>query len=78
MDLQTAVELIRAPLCELLPRLSAAFAGTIPHQALAELSANCSYAPFKVRGESPGAPGSSVTIADLAALRQRVPARGTW
>jgi DNA-binding CsgD family transcriptional regulator len=78
MDLQTAVEVIGAPLSETLPRLSAAFTGTIPHRALAELSANCPFAPFKVRGESPGAPGSSVTIGDLAALRPLVPARGTW
>lgn len=78
MDLQTAVDVIRAPLCELLPRLSAAFMAVVPHQAIAELSANCRFAPFKVRGESPGAPGSSVTIADLAALRPLVPARGIW
>ncbi|GAB2823243.1 helix-turn-helix transcriptional regulator [Lentzea nigeriaca] len=78
MDLLTAVDVIRAPLSETLPRLSAAFAGTVPHQALAELSANCSFAPFKVRGVSPGAPGSSVSIADLAALRPLVPTRGTW
>ncbi|GGU41210.1 helix-turn-helix transcriptional regulator [Lentzea flava] len=78
MDLLTAVEVIRAPLSETLPRLSAAFAGPVPHQALAELSANCSFAPFKVRGVSPGPPGSSVSIADLAALRPLVPARGSW
>jgi DNA-binding CsgD family transcriptional regulator len=71
MDLVTAVEVIQAPLGETLPRLSAAFASTIPHRAIAELS-NCSFAPFKFRGES------SATIADLAALRPSVPRRGAW
>jgi DNA-binding CsgD family transcriptional regulator len=74
MDLMTAVDVIRAPLGEMLPRLSEAVAETIPHRAVAELS-NCSFAPFKFRGESPG---PSATIADLAALRPLVPARGTW
>ncbi|MDX8028640.1 LuxR C-terminal-related transcriptional regulator [Lentzea sp. BCCO 10_0856] len=74
MDLQTAVEVIQAPLGEMLPRLSEAIAETIPHRAVAELS-NCSFAPFKFRGESPG---PSATIADLDALRPLVPVRGTW
>lgn len=71
MDLLTAVDVIQAPLGETLPRLSQVFAETIPHRAVAELS-NCSYAPFKLRGESP------VTISDLAALRPLVPPRGPW
>ncbi|WP_200948442.1 hypothetical protein [Kitasatospora sp. Root107] len=78
MDLMPAVEVIRAPLTETHLRLSAAFAEAIPHRVLAQLSANCPFAPFKTYGESPGAPGSSVTIADLAAIRPMVPARGTW
>jgi len=78
MDLKTAVEVIRAPLAETQLLLSAAFAETIPHQTLAQLAANCPFAPFKTHGESPGAPGSSVTLADLAAIRPLVPARGTW
>ena len=78
MDLMTAVEVIRAPLSETQPLLSAALAEAIPHRTLSQLSANCPFAPFKTHGESPGAPGSSVTIADLAALRPLVPARGTW
>jgi DNA-binding CsgD family transcriptional regulator len=71
MDLLTAVEVIQAPLGETLPRLSAAFADTIPHRGVAELT-NCSFAPFKLRGKAP------VTIADLAALRPSVPTRGAW
>lgn len=78
MDLRAAVEVIRAPLIETLPRLSAALGRAIPHRGLAELSANCAYAPFKVHGESPGAPGSAITTAEVAALRPLVPAGGTW
>ncbi|MGW6929683.1 LuxR C-terminal-related transcriptional regulator [Lentzea sp. NPDC054927] len=78
MDLMSAVEVIRAPLSETQMRLSATFAEAIPHRALAQLAANCPFAPFKTLGESPGAPGSSVTIGDLAEIRPLVPARGTW
>jgi DNA-binding CsgD family transcriptional regulator len=78
MDLMTAVEVIRAPLTETQLRLSEAFAEAIPHATLAQLAANCPFAPFKTHGESPGAPGSSVTFADLAAIRPLLPARGTW
>ncbi|MCR3752352.1 helix-turn-helix transcriptional regulator [Lentzea californiensis] len=71
MDLLAAADVIRAPLCETLPRLSAAIAGAIPHHAVVELS-NCSFAPFKLRGETP------VTITDIAALRPLLPSRGAW
>ncbi|MDX8054093.1 LuxR C-terminal-related transcriptional regulator [Lentzea sp. BCCO 10_0798] len=71
MDLQAASDVIRAPLSETLSRLSAAIAGAIPHQAVAELS-NCSFAPFKLRGEAP------VTITDIAALRPLLPDSGAW
>jgi DNA-binding CsgD family transcriptional regulator len=78
MDLMSAVEVIRAPLSETQALLSAAFAEAIPHRTLSQLAANCPFAPFKTHGESPGAPGSSVTVADLAAIRPLMPARGTW
>ncbi|MEV6239630.1 LuxR C-terminal-related transcriptional regulator [Lentzea sp. NPDC051838] len=68
MDLSTAARVIQAPLSETLPQLSAALAEAIPHRAVGELS-NCTFAPFKFRGEAP------VTIADLAALR---PVDGPW
>lgn len=71
MDLLAAADVIRAPLSETLSRLSAAIAGAIPHQAVAELS-NCSFAPFKLRGETP------VTITDIAALRPLLPQGGAW
>ena len=78
MDLMSAVEVIRAPLSETQTRLSQVFAEAIPHRTLTQLAANCPFAPFKTYGESPGAPGSSVTTADLAAIRPLMPARGTW
>lgn len=78
MDLMSAVEVIRAPLSETQTRLSEVFAEAIPHRTLTQLAANCPFAPFKTLGESPGAPGSSVTTADLAAIRPLMPARGTW
>lgn len=74
MDLLTAAKVIQAPLSETLTHLSAVLAEAVPHRAVAELS-NCSFAPFKFRGESPG---PSVTIADLAALRSSVPGGGVW
>jgi DNA-binding CsgD family transcriptional regulator len=78
MDLMSAVEVIRAPLSETQTRLSEVFAEAIPHRTLTQLAANCPFAPFKTLGESPGVPGSSVTTADLAAIRPLMPARGTW
>lgn len=72
MDLQKAAQVISAPLSETLPQLSAVLGPDIPHGAIAELS-NCSFAPFKFRGESP-----SITITDLAALRSQVPLEGAW
>nr|WP_134003776.1 LuxR C-terminal-related transcriptional regulator [Streptomyces sp. 846.5] len=78
MELMAAVELIRAPLVETMSRLSATLAESIPHRALADLSGNCSYAPFKTHGASPGGPGTVITTAEVAALRPLVPARGSW
>jgi DNA-binding CsgD family transcriptional regulator len=78
MDLMTAVDVLRASMIETPPRLSAALAATIPHRALAELSANCPYAPLKTHGESPGRPGSAITTTDVAKLQSLVPARGSW
>ena len=72
MDLQKAAQVIQAPLSETLPQLSEVLAEAVPHVSIAELS-NCSFAPFKFRGESP-----SVRITDLAALRPLVPVRGPW
>ncbi|MFE5813349.1 LuxR C-terminal-related transcriptional regulator [Streptomyces sp. NPDC056479] len=78
MDLSGAVDVIRAPLSETLPRLSAVLAEVIPHMGAAELASNCSFSPFKTHGASPGRSGSVITTADVAALREHVPVRGTW
>ncbi|MEU0522432.1 LuxR C-terminal-related transcriptional regulator [Streptomyces niveus] len=78
MDPMAPLDVIRAPLIETLPRLSAALAEAIPHRGLADLSANCPYAPFKVHGESPGDPGTAITTAEVHALRPLVPAGGSW
>ncbi|MEV7734635.1 LuxR C-terminal-related transcriptional regulator [Streptomyces sp. NPDC088921] len=78
MELMAAVGVIRAPLVETMAYLSAAMAETVPHQALADLSGNCSYAPFKTHGASPGGPGTAITTAEVAALRPLVPGRGSW
>lgn len=78
MDLMAVADVIRAPLSETLPRLSAALAGEIPHRALADLSGNCAYTPFKTHGEPPGAPGSAITTTDVAALRALLPPKGSW
>lgn len=74
MDLRKAAQVIQAPLGETLAQLSAVFAEDVPHRAIAELS-NCSFAPFKFRGEA-GRP--SVTITDLAALQAALPSKGPW
>ncbi|MFJ8632314.1 LuxR C-terminal-related transcriptional regulator [Streptomyces sp. NPDC093568] len=78
MDLTAAVDVIRAPLSEILPRLSAALDAQIPHSAVAELASNCPYSPFKTHGESPGRPGSAITTGDVEAARGHVAGRGTW
>ncbi|MFE5615460.1 LuxR C-terminal-related transcriptional regulator [Streptomyces sp. NPDC056524] len=50
--LTTAYEIIRQPLGEILPRLSAALAPLIPHRGAAELSTHCAHSPFKTVGET--------------------------
>lgn len=78
MELTAAADVIRAPLTETLPRLSAALSAAVPHRALAELSGSCSFAPCKTYGESPGVPGSAITTAEVAALRPSATAGGVW
>ncbi|MBI0381509.1 helix-turn-helix transcriptional regulator, partial [Streptomyces albiflaviniger] len=45
MDLTAAVDVIRAPLGEILPRVSAALSEAIAHRVVAELSGNCPHSP---------------------------------
>ncbi|WP_305890078.1 response regulator transcription factor [Streptomyces rugosispiralis] len=78
MDLTAAVDVIRAPLGEILPRLSAALSEAIGHQAMAELSGNCPHSPFKAHGDPPGDPGTAITSAELAAVAPVARAEGTW
>ncbi|MFD7323678.1 LuxR C-terminal-related transcriptional regulator [Streptomyces sp. NPDC059875] len=61
--LTTAYEIIRQPLGEILPRLSAALAPLIPHRAAAELSTHCAHSPFKAVDES-----GLINAAELAPL----------
>ncbi|AGP60571.1 LuxR C-terminal-related transcriptional regulator [Streptomyces rapamycinicus] len=78
MDLTAAVDVIRAPLGEILPRLSAALSGAIAHRAVAELSGNCPHSPFKAHGDPPGDPGTTITSAEMAAIAPVARAEGTW
>ncbi|APE22400.1 MULTISPECIES: helix-turn-helix transcriptional regulator [Streptomyces] len=48
--LTTAYEIIRQPLGEILPRVSAALAPLVPHVDAAELSTHCAHSPFKALG----------------------------
>ncbi|MEV4944175.1 LuxR C-terminal-related transcriptional regulator [Streptomyces sp. NPDC053755] len=61
--LTTAYEIIRQPLGEILPRLSAALAPLVPHRGAAELSTHCAHSPFKSVGET-----DPLVAADLAPL----------
>ncbi|WP_147965500.1 LuxR C-terminal-related transcriptional regulator [Streptomyces malaysiensis] len=78
MDLTAAVDVIRAPLGDLLPRLSAALFDAIPHRAVAELSGNCPHSPFKTHGHPSGDPGAAITTTELAALSPAARAEGSW
>ncbi|MEU7010709.1 LuxR C-terminal-related transcriptional regulator [Streptomyces sp. NPDC046332] len=61
--LNSAYEIIRQPLGQILPRLSAVLAPLIPHRAAAELATHCAHSPYKTVGES-GLP----TAAELTPL----------
>lgn len=50
--LTAAYEVIRQPLGEILPRLSAVLAELVPHRAAAELSTHCAHSPFKTYGDA--------------------------
>ncbi|MFE5118494.1 LuxR C-terminal-related transcriptional regulator [Streptomyces sp. NPDC056669] len=78
MDLTAAVDVIRAPLGEILPRLSDALSEAIGHRALAELSGNCPHSPFKTHGHPSGDPGSAITTVEMAALSPAARTEGSW
>ncbi|MER5201904.1 LuxR C-terminal-related transcriptional regulator [Streptomyces sp. NPDC002825] len=50
LTLTTAYEIIRQPLGEILPKVSAALAPLVPHADAAELSTHCAHSPFKALG----------------------------
>ncbi|MGW7198055.1 LuxR C-terminal-related transcriptional regulator [Streptomyces chryseus] len=59
-------DVVRQPLGEILPRLSAVLAVLVPHLAAAELSTHCAHSPFKVSGDP--APAARIGAADLEPL----------
>ncbi|MER5466354.1 LuxR C-terminal-related transcriptional regulator [Streptomyces sp. NPDC002668] len=75
--LAAAYEVIRQPLGEILPRLSATLGTLVPHLAAAELSTNCAHSPFKTYGDS-GSPAGRITAAELHPLVASVPAGQPW
>ncbi|MFD9910939.1 LuxR C-terminal-related transcriptional regulator [Streptomyces sp. NPDC059063] len=79
--LADATEVIRAPLGETLPRLSAVVARRLPHHALAELAPHCSYAPFKAYAAASGGDpelAGRITAADLDPLFATVRPGKPW
>ncbi|WP_327325237.1 helix-turn-helix transcriptional regulator [Streptomyces sp. NBC_01210] len=75
--LAAAYEVIRQPLGQILPRLSAILGTIVPHPAAAELSTNCAHSPFKTYGDS-GSPAGRITAAELHPLVASVPAGQPW
>ncbi|WP_202519793.1 response regulator transcription factor [Streptomyces sp. SID1034] len=77
--LARAAELVRGPLNEILPTLSAALAPLVAHTVVAELSGQCAHSPFKVHlphGDAGTAP--RIGVADLQALGPRVTPGHPW
>ncbi|WP_328318870.1 helix-turn-helix transcriptional regulator [Streptomyces sp. NBC_00388] len=74
--LAAATEVLRAPMPEILFRLSAALAPLAPHRAAAQLSAHCGHTPLKTCGE-PGLT-SRITDSELARLSGVVAAGQAW
>ncbi|WP_274563990.1 helix-turn-helix transcriptional regulator [Streptomyces spiramyceticus] len=64
--LTAGYDVIRQPLGEILPRLSATLAELVPHLAAAELSTHCAHSPFKAVGEPEFA--ARISAADLEPL----------
>ncbi|MGA5063258.1 LuxR C-terminal-related transcriptional regulator [Streptomyces exfoliatus] len=63
LTLATAYEIIRQPLGEILPEVSAALDPLVPHVDAAELSTHCAHSPFKTLGGT-----ELLTAAELAPL----------
>jgi DNA-binding CsgD family transcriptional regulator len=74
--LAAAHEVIRQPLGQILPRLSATLQKLVPHRAAAELSTNCAHSPFKAYGDQ--ALAGRITLAELHPLAATVSAGRPW
>ncbi|WP_323180856.1 LuxR C-terminal-related transcriptional regulator [Streptomyces sp. NBC_01142] len=75
--LAVAYDVIRQPLGEILPRLSTALDGLVPHLAAAELSTHCAHSPFKAYGDR-GSVAGRITAAEMHPLAASVPAGQPW
>ncbi|MBT2399462.1 LuxR C-terminal-related transcriptional regulator [Streptomyces sp. ISL-100] len=64
--LTAGYDVIRQPLGEILPRLSATLAELVPHLAAAELSTHCAHSPFKTAGDADFS--ARISAADLEPL----------
>ncbi|MEC4017523.1 helix-turn-helix transcriptional regulator [Streptomyces sp. H27-D2] len=74
--LASAITVLRAPLPQILPRLSDAIADLAPHRAVAELTGNCAHSPMKASGE-PGV-AEKITSAELGRLEGLIPVGRPW
>lgn len=74
--LAAAYDVVRQPLGQILPRLSRALGGVVPHVAAAELSTHCAHSPFKTAGDS--AQAGRITVAELHPLAASVTAGEPW
>lgn len=68
LTLTAAYEILRRPLGEILPRVSASLAPLIPHVDAAELSTHCAHSPFKTIGGTEGLSVSELTPLLLAGV----------
>lgn len=68
LTLTSAYEILRQPLGEILPKVSAALAPLIPHADAAELSTHCAHSPFKSLGGTELLTGAELTPLLLAGV----------
>lgn len=74
--LTVALEVVRAPLGQTLPTLSAVLEGLIPHRAAAKLTGYCAHYPMKTSGA--GEVAERITSAELSRLAGVVPVGRPW
>lgn len=78
--LAMAVEVLRVPLPQLLPRASQVLTDLAPHVALAQLSGVCAYSPMRAvnAGAGTDGPAERITSAELGRLAGLVPVGRPW